>query len=126
MYTVFPTGTTIYKPEKCFNGYTLYPSKTVGVGAVLVDMNGNAVRTWPQFDSFMINLLPGGTILGGQTGRVTKVYNHNHGADDVVQEDWDGNVEWKFGKADELNVDGASGWSARQNHDIVREGGPGG
>ncbi|NKB55018.1 MAG: thioredoxin [Alphaproteobacteria bacterium] len=124
MYTVFPTGTTIYKPEKCFNGYTLYPSKTVGVGAVLVDMNGNAVRTWPQFDSFMINLLPGGTILGGQTGRVTKVYNHNHGADDVVQEDWDGNVEWKFGKADELNVDGASGWSARQNHDIVREGCP--
>ena len=36
MHTVFPTGTTVYNPEKCFNGYTLYPSKTTGVGAVLV------------------------------------------------------------------------------------------
>ena len=40
MYTVFPTGTTIYNPEKCYDGYTLYLSKTLGVGAVLVDMNG--------------------------------------------------------------------------------------
>lgn len=34
MQTVFPTGTTIYKPEKCFNGLTIYPSKKEGVGAV--------------------------------------------------------------------------------------------
>ena len=124
MQTVFPTGTTIYKPEKCFNGYTLYPSRKVGVGAVLVDMNGNVVRSWPCFDSFMINLLPQGRILGGRTGRVTRVYSHTHGADDVVQEDWDGNVEWQFGRADELEIDGTRAWSARQNHDIVREGCP--
>ena len=84
MHTVFPTGTTIYKPEKCFNGYTLYPSKKGGVGAALVDMNGNLVRNWPRFDGYMINLLPGGRILGGQTGRVTKVYDHHLGSDDVV------------------------------------------
>jgi hypothetical protein len=124
MYTVFPTGTTIYKPEKCFNGYTLYPSKKRGVGAVLIDMNGNPVRTWPRFDGFMINLLPGGAILGGQTGRVSKVYDHNWGADDVVQEDWEGNVEWRFGKADEIDLGEGPAWSARQNHDIVREGCP--
>lgn len=124
MQTVFPTGTTIYKPEKCFNGYTLYPSKKTGVGAVLVDMNGNPVRTWPHFDGYMINMLPGGRILGGQTGRVTKAYDHNLGSDDVVQEDWDGNVEWKFGKADQIDIDGELSWSARQNHDIVREGCP--
>ena len=69
MYTVFPTGTTIYKPEKCFNGYTLYPSMKHGVGAQLIDMNGNVVRSWPEFDGFMINLLPEGRILGGKTGR---------------------------------------------------------
>lgn len=124
MRTVFPTGTTIYNPEKCFNGYTLYPSRTPGVGAVLVDMNGTIVRTWPRFDSFMINLLPGGRLLGGQTGRVTKVYSHTFGADDVRQEDWDGNVEWAFGRADEMDMEGARGWSARQNHDLVREGCP--
>ena len=78
MHTVFPTGTTVYNPEKCFTGYTLYPSKTTGVGAVLVDMNGEVVRTWPIFMSFMINLLPGGTLLGGQIGRVTKVYDQTY------------------------------------------------
>lgn len=45
MYTVFPTGTTIYNPEKCYDDYTLYLSKTLGVNAVLVDMNGEVVRT---------------------------------------------------------------------------------
>ena len=77
MFTVFPTGTTIYKPEKCYNGYTLYPSMKEGVGAILIDMNGNPVRTWPKFNSFMVDLLPGGSILGGQTGRIGKAYDHN-------------------------------------------------
>ena len=124
MFTVFPTGTTIYKPEKCFNGYTIYPSMKDGVGALLIDMNGNEVRRWPKFDSFMVNLLPGGRILGGQTGRVTNAYNHTYGADDVIQEDWDGHEEWRFGDADTLDLDGFKGASARQNHDLVREGCP--
>ena len=124
MQTVFPTGTTIYKPEKCFNGYTLYPSKKEGVGAILVDMNGTVVRNWPDYASFMINLLPEGRILGGQVGRVTQTYSHTYGADDVVQQDWQGNVEWRFNHADKLDLDGVKGWSARQNHDIVREGCP--
>ena len=124
MYTVFPTGTTIYKPEQCFNGYTLYPSMKHGVGAQLIDMNGNVVRSWPEFDGFMINLLPEGRILGGKTGRFTNVYDHTHGADDVVQEDWDGNVEWQFNRATEYEIDGVTDWSARQNHDLVRQGCP--
>ena len=113
MHTVFPTGTTIYKPETCFNGYTLYPSKTPGVGAVLIDMNGNPVRTWDRFQGFMINLLPGGTILGGQIGRVSKIYDHNWGADDVVQEAWDGAVEWTFNRSDEIDLGDGPAWSAR-------------
>ena len=124
MQTVFPTGTTIYKPEKCFNGYTLYPSEKPGVGAVLIDMNGNAVKTWPKYQGYMVDLLPEGRILGGQIGRASKKYDHHVGTDDVVQEAWDGTVEWSFGKADEIEVDGARVWSARQNHDLVREGCP--
>lgn len=124
MQTIFPTGTTIYNPEKCFNGYTLYPSMKPGVGALLVDMNGEVVRQWPDYDGFMVNLLPEGRILGGKTGRVTRIYDHNTGADDVVQEDWDGNVEWQFNRADEIEIDGKKQWSSRQNHDIVREGCP--
>jgi len=124
MFTVFPTGTTIYKPEKCYNGYTLYPSMKEGVGAILIDMNGNPVRTWPKFNSFMVDLLPGGSILGGQTGRIGKAYDHNWGADDVVQETWDGAIEWHFNKADEIDLGDGPAWSSRQNHDIVREGCP--
>ena len=82
MYTVFPTGTTIYNPEKCYDGYTLYLSKTLGVGAVLVDMNGDG-----EVDQSPRNL------LGGQIGRVSKVYDHNWRAEDVVQETWDGQGE---------------------------------
>ena len=31
----WPTGVTVYEPEKCFNGYTLYPSRKNGVGSRL-------------------------------------------------------------------------------------------
>ena len=40
---VFPTGVTKYDPERAWNGYTLMPVN--GIGAVLIDMNGNVVRT---------------------------------------------------------------------------------
>ena len=121
--TVFPTGTTIYKPDECWNGYTLYPTKTK-TGAVLIDMNGNVVKSWSQFQGYPLVFLPDGDIMGGQVGRVTKEYHHELGSDDVVQEDWDGNVLWKFGKADQIKVGDELMWSARQNHDIVREGCP--
>jgi len=124
MQTIYPTGTTIYKPEKCFNGYTLYPSSKPDVGALLIDMNGNVVKQWKDYKGFMVNLLPGGRILGGKVGRATSAFNHSVGADDVVQQDFDGNVEWTFGRADEIEVDGKKHWSARQNHDLVREGCP--
>ena len=121
--TVFPTGTTIYKPEQCWNGYTIYPT-TTETGAVLIDMNGNVVKSWPQFQGYPLLLLPEGQIIGGQVGRVTRTYDHELGSDDVVQEDWDGNVLWKFGEADQVEVEGQLLWSARQNHDNVREGCP--
>jgi hypothetical protein len=73
--TVFPTGTTIYKPDKCWNGYTIYPTKTA-TGAVLIDMNGNVAKSWPQFPGYPILLLPEGHIIGGQVGRVTNTYDH--------------------------------------------------
>jgi hypothetical protein len=39
MPTIYPTGTTIYKPEKSWNGYTVFPAAG-GQGCVLIDMNG--------------------------------------------------------------------------------------
>ena len=45
--TVYPRGTTIYQPEKCYNGYTvvLAPGET-GADAALINMNGEAVHHW--------------------------------------------------------------------------------
>ena len=43
--SIYPTGTTIYDPDKCFNGYTLYQAKEHG--ALLIDMNGGEVNLWP-------------------------------------------------------------------------------
>ena len=39
--SIYPTGVTIYKPEKCWNGYNLV--QTIESGALLFDMNGNEV-----------------------------------------------------------------------------------
>jgi hypothetical protein len=121
--TVYPTGTTIYHPDGCWNGYTIFQTET-GAGAVLIDMNGNAVRSWKHIVGYPVTILPGGYVMGGTVGRVTKQYTHHIGSDDLVQEDWDGNVVWKFGRADEVDVDGKRLWSARQNHDFSREGAP--
>ena len=40
--TIFPTGVTIYNPEKCWSGYTIF--QAAERGALLIDMNGNEVR----------------------------------------------------------------------------------
>jgi hypothetical protein len=121
--TVYPTGTTIYRPDKAWSGYTVYQTETTK-GAVLIDMNGNVVRSWEHIVGYPVVILPGGHVMGGMVGRVTRAYTHHLGSDDLVQEDWDGNVVWKFGAADQIEVDGALHWSARQNHDFVREGAP--
>ena len=42
--TIFPTGVTIYNPEKCWSGYTIL--QAAERGALLIDMNGNEVRMW--------------------------------------------------------------------------------
>lgn len=124
--SVYPTGTTIYYPEKCWNGYTLFQSelhRNNGYGAVLIDMNGNLVKRWKGLDGFPNKLLPGGHIFGS-----TGVRNFKYGYQDMVdlvEADWDGNIVWKFDKY-ELVKDPRykPRWMARQHHDFQREGNP--
>ena len=43
--SVYPTGTTIYEPDRAWNGYTvLSPLATQAV--IVIDMNGNVVKRW--------------------------------------------------------------------------------
>ena len=43
MRTVYPVGTTLYKPSQCWNGYTLLWR---GRTPKLIDMNGRTVHEW--------------------------------------------------------------------------------
>jgi len=107
--SVYPHGTTIYKPEQCFNGYTVFPTR--GEGAVLIDMNGNVVRQWKNVcvEEHPAKLLPGGYIMGatGKRGRILGDEDSN----DLSVVDWDGNVVWSYKKAG-------------VHHDFQREGNP--
>ncbi len=119
--SVFPTGTTIYKPEKCWSGYTLMPIKKVG--AVLIDMNGNVVKVWKNFQGFPNKLLPGGYVMGSLGLRDSSFSYQDQ--TDVTQVDWDGNVVWSFDHKEFIEDEGHEPrWMARQHHDYQREGNP--
>ena len=119
--SVFPTGTTIYNPEKAWNGYTLMPIQKVG--AVLIDMNGNVVKVWKNFQGFPNKLLPGGYVMGS-LGVRDAAFSYQDQTD-LTQLDWDGNVVWKFDHKDYIEDEGHEPqWMARQHHDYQREGNP--
>jgi hypothetical protein len=119
--SVFPTGTTVYYPEKCWNGYTIYPA--IGVGGVLVDMNGNISNIWEGLHGMPNKILPGGYVMGCTGLRNPKYGHQDH--KDLVQVDWDGNTVWKFDKYEYIEDPGEEPqWMARQHHDFQREGNP--
>src|SRR5690242_6557532 len=41
---IFPTGVTVYKPEKAFNSFILFSARDGKTH--LIDMNGNDVHQW--------------------------------------------------------------------------------
>ena len=118
--SVYPMGTTIYDPEKAWSGYTVMP--VVGVGTVLIDMNGNVVKTWRNLQGFPNKLLPGGQVFGSLGMRDSKYAYQD--MTDLVQVDWDGNVVWKWNKKEQVTDGGKEMWVARQHHDFQREGNP--
>jgi hypothetical protein len=124
--SVYPTGTTIYEPEKCWNGYTIFQAtmhQATYVGAILIDMNGNVVNQWKGFDGFPNRILPGGYILGS-----TGMRNPKYGFQDMIdiaQADWEGNIVWRFHKYERIKDPRQKPtWMARQHHDYQREGNP--
>lgn len=119
--TIHPTGVTIYDPEKCFNGYTLFQANEHG--AVLMDMNGGVVNFWENLQGFPNKLLKGGYIMGS-TGERPAPYGHQDQVD-LIQIDWEGNIVWKFDHLEYIqDPDLPPQWMARQHHDYQREGNP--
>ncbi|ABO48909.1 conserved hypothetical protein [Desulforamulus reducens MI-1] len=119
--SIFPTGATIYNPEKCWNGYTII--QVEDLGALLINMNGGEVKLWKNLHGFPNKLLPGGQVFG-HTGERSIAFGVQDGID-LIQVDWDGNVVWKFNQYEFIEDPGEKPqWMARQHHDFQRAGNP--
>ncbi len=105
---IYPTGVTLYDPEKAANGYTLIgghwgPSNSANAYDIfrkgkngkwvsrssaerkLVDMNGNVVHVWKDAPGERYRILPDGNLL-----------TLHQAAKKIVEYDWDGNVVWEY------------------------------
>jgi len=119
--TIYPTGVTLYNPDKAFNGYTII--QTPDIGALLLGMNGQEIRLWKDVNGFPNKMLPGGYVMG-HTGTRNPKYGLQDQRD-LIQVDWDGNIVWIFNKAEFIEDPGEKPqWMARQHHDFQREGNP--
>jgi hypothetical protein len=119
--SVYPTGATVYLPDQCWSGYTIFQAKELG--ALLIDMNGREVRLWKGLHGFPNKLFPGGQVLGHTGERNTKYGMQDYR--DLLQVDWDGNVVWKFNQYEYIEDFGEEPqWMARVHHDYQREGNP--
>ena len=107
--TVFPTGTTIFDPDRTWSGFTvLSPLATQAVP--VIDMNGTVVKRWDGFNNSAggpARVLPGGYVIAASGARPP-----NQESLELVERDFDGKVLWSV--------------SARQHHDWQREDFPAG
>ena len=113
--TVYPTGTTIYDPDKSWNGFTVL--SPLGTPAVLViDMNGNVVKRWEDVNNSAggpARVLPGGIVMSASGARPP----HQESLA-LVRRDFDGKELWQFSRSEQIATrEGGMAWSARQHHD---------
>lgn len=97
-----PHGTTLYNPEKCQNGYTVFGTEVEGEGAVLIDMNGKVVHQWKNMNNreHPSKIMEGGYIMGAtrekkeHAGRIWK----DPLSTDLSIMDWNGSIVWSAPK----------------------------
>ncbi|MBM3818678.1 MAG: thioredoxin [Acidimicrobiia bacterium] len=121
--TVYPTGTTIYDPDRSWNGFTVL--SPLGTQAVLViDMNGTVVKRWEGFNNSAggpARVLPGGHVIAAGGARPP----HQESLE-LIQRDFDGTIVWRFDRSDQITTPEGMVWSARQHHDWQRDDFPSG
>jgi len=118
----WPSGVTVYKPGKCFNGYTVVvPFRSEKL--FLIDMAGRVVHIWnahphePHQSEFLERLPNGNWITLNQVplrdavgaGGADRFRTRGMGQE-LVELDWEGNVVWQFGPPE----------GARLHHDMQR------
>ena len=122
--SVYPTGTTIYDPDRAWNGFTVL-SPLAAPAVLVIDMNGSVVKRWEGFNNSAggpARVLPGGFVVaaGG-------AHPPHQESLELVQRDFAGDVVWRFSRSEQITTrDGSTVWSARQHHDWQRENFPAG
>jgi hypothetical protein len=122
--SVYPTGTTIYDPDRSWNGFTvLSPLATQAV--VVIDMNGNVVKRWEGYNNSAggpARVLPGGVVMAASGARPP----HQESLE-LIRRDFDGKDLWRFSRSEQISTrEGGTIWSARQHHDWQLESFPAG
>ena len=91
--SVYPTGTTIYDPNRAWSGYTvLSPLNTQAV--IVIDMNGNVVKQWDGFVNSAggpARIFPNGVVMAANGTNPPRQESL-----ELVQRDFDGRVLWRF------------------------------
>lgn len=122
--SVFPTGTTIFDPERAWSGFTVL-SPLAGQAVPVIDMNGAIVKRWEGFNNSAggpARVLPGGYVIAA-----SGAHPPNQESLELVERDFDGKVLWSFSRNEEITADnGQMIWAARQHHDWQREDFPAG
>ena len=116
--SVYPTGTTIYRPDRTWNGFTVFITPDSD-GVIVIDMNGQPVKQWTGLSGAAggpARILPGGFVVAG-TGNGAP----HQESPALVELDWSGKEVWRFDRAEQVKgADGREVWSARQHHDWQR------
>ncbi len=92
----WPTGVTVHKPEKCYNGFTLFH---VEGNAYLIDMRGEICHVWSG-TSPDLKYLKNRHLLTGVGGRSAVSLTRHHTAagcaSTVAELNWEGDAAWTY------------------------------
>jgi len=94
--SVFPTGTTVYDPAKCYLGHTLVlvPGQDFP-DVALMDMRGDPVHRWRMEGSSRKGGIPRARLL--PDGKLLVLRTVNNRVDGYAQEyAWDGELLWEY------------------------------
>ena len=95
MVTVYPRGITIYKMDKCYNGYTAFSNPVQGEpGVWLIDMNGKIVNQWKANSSQINGGIPRARLL--RNGDMLVIRGSMEVKGGVQEYDWNGKLIWEY------------------------------
>lgn len=104
--SVFPTGVTIYRPDKAYNSYVLFDGRDTH--SYLIDMNGTDIKVW-DYAGFPAEIIDP-NLTNGERGHVfvqkePEIFHNKT----LLELNWEGDIVWEWGLK-------APGGSAHQNH----------